>query len=99
MGQLSRLVHPGTHLEVQSCLNACSIFAGSNPFVSVLINTDHVGLNTVHNCDCSFIQEVAGMEQSSMSACYTERTTLSIEKVLGQSISSHSEYLEDAVFT
>ena len=25
LGQLSCLVHPGTHLEVQSCLNACSI--------------------------------------------------------------------------
>ena len=42
LGQLSCLVHPGTHLEVQSCLNACSIFAGSNPFVSEWINTDHV---------------------------------------------------------
>ena len=37
LGQLSCFVHPGTHLEVQNCLNACSIFAGSNPFVSELI--------------------------------------------------------------
>ena len=40
LGELSSLVHPGTHLEVQNCLNACSIFAGSNPLVSELINAD-----------------------------------------------------------
>ena len=37
LDQLSCFVHPGTHLEVQNRLNACSIFAGSNPFVSELI--------------------------------------------------------------
>ena len=48
---------------------------------------------SVYDCNHYLIQEVARMEQSSMTAYPTGPATLPEEKVLGQSMPSYSEQL------